>query len=128
MRLRALAGWATTVLLGTLGCGQTSGTRDTGSGAGDEDPDIGTASMSVDYVKSGTRVVALGYSSNEARLFRTFHDQALGFDCNFVPDAAGQSQRCVPNQQVPLVFTDAECQEPAGWIERWGGEEVATAG
>jgi hypothetical protein len=84
--------------------------------------------MSLDYVRSGTRVVALGYSSNEARVFRTFHDQELGFDCNFVPDAAGQSQRCVPNQQVPLVFTDMECKEPAGWIERWGGEEVAAVG
>jgi hypothetical protein len=128
MRLRALAGWATTVLLGTLGCGQTSGTSDTVSGAGDGDPDTGMGSMSLDYVKSGTRVVALGYSSNEARVFRTFHDQELGFDCNFVPGAAGQSQRCVPNQQVPLVFTDVECQEPAGWIERWGTEEVAAVG
>lgn len=130
MRLRATAGWAVTVLLAAAGCGQTSGTNDTGSGTGGSvaDPDPGVGTMSLDYVRSGTRVVALGYSSNEARVFRTFHDQELGFDCNFVPDAAGQSQRCVPNQQVQLIYTDAECKEPAGWIERWGPEEVAGPG
>lgn len=130
MRLRALAGWATTVLSGTLGCGQTSGTNDTGSGAGGNgpEPDPGVGAMSLDYVRSGTRVVALGYSSNEARVFRTFHDQQLGFDCNFVPDAEGRSQRCVPNLQVRLVYTDADCKEPAAWIERWGGVEVAAVG
>lgn len=91
-------------------------------------PEPGVTTMSLDYVRSGTRVVALGYSSNEARVFRTFHDQELGFDCSFVPDAAGQSQRCVPNQQVPLIYTDADCKEPAGWVERWGDEEVAAPG
>ena len=130
MRLRATAGWAVTVLLAAAGCGQTSGTNDTGSGTGgsDTDPEPGVGTMSLDYVRSGTRVVALGYSSNEARVFRTFHDQELGFDCSFVPDAAGQSQRCVPNQQVPLIYTDADCKEPAGWVERWGDEEVAAPG
>ena len=130
MRLRVATGWATTVLLGALGCGQTSGTRDTGSGAGGTDtaPDPGVGTMALDYVRSGTRVVALGYSSNEARVFRTFHDQELGFDCNFVPDAAGQRQRCVPNQQVQLIYTDTDCKQPAGWVERWGDEEVAATG
>ena len=72
-----------------------SGTSDTGSGAGGNgpEPDPGVGAMSLDFVRSGTRVVALGYSSNEERVYRTYHYQALGFDCNFVPDAEGQSQR-----------------------------------
>jgi hypothetical protein len=76
------------------------------------------------FARSGTRLVALGYSSNEARIFRTFHDQQLGFDCDFTSTPSSDDQRCVPSAQVEVVYTDAACSEPAGWIEGWGGQPV----
>ena len=121
MRLRVSTGWAVTVLLAAVGCGQTRGATDSGSGAGsggggDEPPVMG-----LDFAQSGSRVLALGYSSNEARLFRTFHDQELGFDCEFVSDAAGRDQRCVPTGKVTMVYTDASCTESATWAD--GGQQ-----
>jgi hypothetical protein len=73
--------------------------------------------MGLDFAQSGSRVLALGYSSNEARLFRTFHDRMLGFDCSFVSEAVGLEQRCVPTAEVTMVYTDASCTEPAAWAE-----------
>jgi hypothetical protein len=119
MRSRVSKGWAVSVLLASVGCGQTRGVPATGGGAGggDDDPQV----MALDFAQSGSRLVALGYSSNEARLFRTFHDALLGFDCDFVPDAEGTHQRCVPNAGVTMVYTDAGCTEPAAWeLERSG--------
>ncbi len=121
MRLRVSKGWAVTVLLASVGCGRTGGVSDTGSGAGGEDG--GPVVMALDYVQSGSRLVALGYSSNEAKLFRTFHDAQLGFDCVFVPDAAGEQQRCVPSSSATVVYTDAACTEPAAWSERLWGDD-----
>lgn len=73
--------------------------------------------MGLDFAQSGSRVVALGFASNEARLFRTFHDRELGFDCSFVAEAGGSAQRCVPTTEVTMVYTDASCTEPAAWAE-----------
>jgi hypothetical protein len=83
--------------------------------------------MNLDFVRSGTRLVAMGYSSNEARVFRTFHDQRLGFDCDFTPGLAGADQRCVPSATVELIFTDAACTEPATWLVRTNGLELGEA-
>ena len=116
MRFRAANGWAVSVLLATVGCGQVRDDSDTGGGAagsGDE------AAMGLDFAQSGSRLVAMGYSSNEAKVFRTFHDSKLGFDCHFVSDAAGAFQRCVPDEASAVIYTDAGCSEPATW-ERWG--------
>ena len=90
---------------------------DAGSGAGSGGGGDGPPVMSLDFARSGTRVRALGYSSNEARVFRTFHDQELGFDCTFVSDEAGRDQRCVPTPEVTMVYTDASCTEPAAWAD-----------
>lgn len=128
MRLRVATGWAVTVLLATVGCGQTSGTMDTGSGAGTGGGGGEPPVMGLDFVQSGSRLVALGYSSNEARLFRTFHDQALGFDCSFAPSADGRDQRCAPSLGLPLIYTDADCTEPAAWVEQWGTRDAAQVG
>ena len=125
MRLRVSTGWAVTVLLAAVGCGRTSGVSDpgsgVGSGGGSDEPPV----MGLDFVQSGSRVVALGYSSNEARLFRTFHDQKLNFDCSFVPDAAGRDQRCSPSAKVTMVYTDASCTEPAAWADGLGYQPPA---
>jgi hypothetical protein len=81
--------------------------------------------MGLDFAQSGNRLVALGYSSNEARVFRTFHDSRLGFDCDFVPDAAGEHQRCVPSVLATVVYTDGGCAEPATWDASRSGSESA---
>jgi len=119
MRLRAANGLVVSVLLASVGCGQTRGVSDTGGGAAGSDD--GPPTMALDFAQSGARLVAMGYSSNEAQVFRTFHDSSLGFDCNFVPDAAGVHQRCVPSTTATIVYTDAGCSEPAAWDEStWG--------
>src|SRR3954467_1115187 len=113
MRLRAPSGWAVSVLLAVVGCGQTRGVPAPGGGgatSGNDEP-----VMALDFAQSGSRLVALGYSSNEAQVFRTFHDTELGFDCSFVPDAAGLHERCAPSAGVTVVYTDAACTELAGW-------------
>ena len=122
MRLRVSKGWTVSVLLASVGCGQTRGVSATGAGAtggDDDDPQV----MALDFAQSGSRLVALGYSSNEARVFRTFHDQQLGFDCDFVPEATGELQRCMPSAGAIVVYTDAGCSEPAAWDESaWAGQ------
>jgi hypothetical protein len=115
MRLRDSKGWAVTVLLASVGCGQTRGVSGGGVGAAGGGNDDEPPEMALDFAQSGSRLVALGYSSNEARVFRTFHDSQLGFDCDFVPDAAGEYQRCVPSDAAGVVYTDAGCSAPAAW-------------
>ena len=122
MRLRVSKGWAVSLLLAAVGCGQTRGVSATGAGAGATGDDDDPPAMALDFARGGSRLVALGYSSNQARLFRTFHDPALGFDCNFVPDRAGEHQRCVPSADATVVYTDAGCSELAAWDRlAWGG-------
>jgi hypothetical protein len=48
-------------------------------------------------------------------VFRTFHDQQLGVDCEFVPSADGADQRCVPTSQVTVVYSDTACSEAVAW-------------
>jgi len=104
------------MLMASVGCGQVADVPDTGSGAGAAGSDGPVSGLT--FAQSGSRLVALGYSSNEARLFRTFHDTQLGFDCDFVADqASGDEQRCVPSLKVDVVYTDAECGDPAAWIQ-----------
>jgi hypothetical protein len=129
MRLRESTGWAVLVLLSTVGCGQTSAPSDTGSGAHSGNGDVGDAPVTgLAFAQSGSRLVALGYSSNEAKLFQTFHDSQLGFDCDFVLDAAGAQQRCVPSDRVDVVYTDPGCREPAVWIDQWAPREQLAVG
>lgn len=69
----------------------------------------------------------MGYSSNDARVFRTFHDSQLDFDCEFVSAADGTEQICVPRSRVTVVYTDPDCREPAGWLERSDGSSTGDA-
>jgi len=72
--------------------------------------------MGLDFARSGSRLVAMGYSSNEAKVFRTFHDQQLGVDCDFVASASGAEQLCVPTATAMVAYTDADCTEPTAWL------------
>jgi len=87
--------------------------------------------MALEFVRGGSRLVKMGYSLNEARVFHTFHDQQLGFDCEFVSASEGDEERCVPRRLVTVVYTDADCSEPAGWFTQLGdaepGEAVSSA-
>ncbi len=142
MRFRAQTGWAVMVLLAAVGCGQTTDAVDGGGGTsagvgagGGAEANAGTGGggddterQFLDFVGSGSRVVALGYSSNEARVFRTFHDQRLNVDCSFVPSVSGGDERCAPTQRLQIVFTDAACTEPAAWVQRWWDKDEAAVG
>ncbi len=133
MRLRVSQGWAVSLLLAAVGCGRTGDVAHTGAGGGGAGAAAGgeedaPSEMALAFAQSGTRLVALGYSSNEARLFQTFHDQQLGFDCDFVPDRLGAAQRCVPSSSVVVVYTDAGCTEPAAWIDRPGNPVASSVG
>jgi hypothetical protein len=135
MRLRILSGWAVTILLASVGCGQAKSAasadlgegNDAGTGGGGSDDDDDPQAMNVAFARSGSRLVAMGFSSNEARVFRTFHDQQLGFDCDFAPGAADVDQRCVPARTVEVVYTDADCSQPATWSVQQNGWESGDA-
>ncbi len=99
---------------GELGRGGASG-----GGPGGVAAPGGAPSMALEPAQSGERLVALGYSSNETQVFKTFHDQDLGVDCDFVPDAARKLHRCAPSPRVALRFTDAACTEPAAEVWRY---------
>lgn len=118
MNLPVSRAWAVTVLLASVGCGGASKTASSGAGGGGagarEEP---VAAMKLDFVRSGSRLTAMGYSSNEARVFRTFHDEQLDADCDFASNGNGTEQRCVPSARLRPVFTDEACTEPAGWAE-----------
>jgi hypothetical protein len=58
---------------------------------------------------------ALGYLSEDVAQFRTFRDQRLGFECEFVTDGDGDEFQCVPKQTTSLIFLDAACTQPATW-------------
>lgn len=128
MRLRATTAWAVTVLLAAVGCAKTDAGRDTGTGAGGSADGPSTpAPMALDFVRGGTRLLAMGYSSNEARVFRTFHDSQLDFDCEFVSAGEGSDERCVPRARVTVVYTDEDCTELAGWVDYGNGSDPGTA-
>jgi len=129
MRLRATTAWAVTVLLASVGCARTDGgsASEPGTGTGAAGADDGPAPMALDFVRGGSRLAAMGYSSDDAQAFATFHDRQLDFDCEFVSATGTDEQRCVPRALVRVVYTDADCSEPAGWLQRSAGAQSGTA-
>jgi hypothetical protein len=77
--------------------------------------------MSLDFVRSGSRIVAMGYSAGSAKTFRTFYDKQGGFDCDFVAASSGEDMRCVPSVNVSVIYQDPECTRPAAWISSYDG-------
>ena len=117
------------VLVGTcaVGCGEVSeasGGAGTG-GAGNARPELGDAGSkglpaSTDpfaFAKSGDRVLALGYVSEDVVQFRVRHDQQRDFDCEFASGTGCSDFRCFPKQSATPIFLDANCSEPATWMD-----------
>ncbi|HET9954666.1 MAG TPA: hypothetical protein VFQ61_09180 [Polyangiaceae bacterium] len=67
-------------------------------------------------VESGTRLKAVLYTGGGTEVFRHFHDEKLGFDCEFV-EAANGDVRCVPSTVAVLSYLDASCREPATFLD-----------
>jgi hypothetical protein len=133
---------ATVSLLGLAGlsCGQvagaTGGDGTAGDGSGGDGPGVvgagggapraargnGELPQSSDrfaFAKGGQRLQALGYLSDDAAQFRTFHDQLLDIDCEFISGKVCGDLRCAPKlrtDRTELIFLDAKCSEPATWI------------
>jgi hypothetical protein len=109
--------------LEVLGCGQVGGTSAGegsshvgGAGAGEGSSDgLPAATDRYAFAKSGDRLQALGYTSDGAAQFRTFHDSLLDFDCEFVSGKSCGDRQCVPTRSAQLIFLDASCSEPATW-------------
>jgi len=104
---------------GVVGCGQVTEPRG-GEGAladgSAEEASAPSATERFAFAKSGTRLKALGYLSEDVAQFRTLHDQLLGFDCEFVTGSDGQDFLCVPKDTTSLIFLDAACSQPAMWV------------
>jgi hypothetical protein len=125
MRSQVATAWAGSALLALLGCGETRHTAEPGvGGEGGGEPTV----TGLDFAHSGRRLVARGYAASGARIFRTFYDQQLGFECEFVADSAGAVERCVPAQRAALIYTDPDCREPAAWMELLGGHDAFGVG
>jgi hypothetical protein len=83
--------------------------------------------MALEFARSGSRLLAMGYSADGAKAFRTFHDQRLGFDCDFAAASSADELRCVPSAHVKVIYRDAECTRPAAWVQRYDGLETNDA-
>jgi hypothetical protein len=66
----------------------------------------------VPFATSGTRLLAVGYADDGAAFFDTMRDLALGTDCAFEQNDAGDWV-CSPKDKEPLVYLDAACTDPA---------------
>jgi len=62
------------------------------------------------FAHSGSRLKAMHYVAGSAQLFRTFHDQQLDVDCEWLPSAGG-AFHCLP-PAAAVSFLDAACEQP----------------
>jgi hypothetical protein len=61
--------------------------------------------------RSGSRLRARFYAAGDAKLFQTWHDTKLDFDCSFSTAADGQL-RCQPQTTEATFFADSGCSQP----------------
>jgi hypothetical protein len=76
------------------------------------------------YAMSGTRIAAMGYADEGAVVFQTLRDTQLGFDCAFAKSETGELH-CAPSLRTHLLFSDAQCTDPAAPGENQDGSGAA---
>jgi hypothetical protein len=65
----------------------------------------------------GQRLDAIYQVADGAEQFQHFLDTGLGIPCEFAPRAPGsRSWRCIPREQVRVVYVDRACTQPVAMI------------
>lgn len=77
----------------------------------DEPTNTNTNSQPLAFQTSGSRLAALGPTTQAGLDPHVFYDNTLDIECSFTPTASGQ-YLCMP-PLVSVVFADAGCSEPA---------------
>lgn len=85
----------------------------TKAGAGGEAGAGGDAAADLtDGWRSGSRLRAVVYAVDEAKLFHTWHDVMLDVDCAFAVDSDG-TERCLPTFNTGYaMYSDSKCTTP----------------
>jgi hypothetical protein len=107
------------LVLGLLACNGFAGcsSQHTPSGAAGggaaADGGVHAAPEDLPFASGGQRLHARYYVADGAEQFLTLHDNELGFDCDFAPDAVGDGMHCVPSHVFEVFYLDPDCKEPA---------------
>jgi hypothetical protein len=118
-----VGGWVMLLAGGLVGCGATA--------AGGPPEDDARLVHGVEG-RSGERLTALSFRAGDAEQFRHFHDELLGFDCQFGVDGEG-TPRCFPTKEGPIAYLDSQCREeaiqrywvkPGEWLVDWDDERA----